>query len=202
MAVTILSTDMIEQESAGGPSASYADRQLRGFEKLALGDSQCIACTSKFQSTEVVCAPCGSTYCKSCLKKVFLNAMKDEELFPPRSLGKAIPLGLAAPFMSSDELVLFKDKEIEYATTNRIYCSNRKCGKFIRPDRIVKGDRANCVHCGSSTCVHCKQEFHTGECPQDEALQATLALAQETKWRRCPNCRSMVELRTGCYHMT
>lgn len=190
------------QESVAGPSMSYADRQLQAFEKLAICDDRCVACDSDLRATEVMRTPCGCVYCRSCLKRVFLNAAKDEELFPPRCCREPIPLEMAAPYMSADDLVFFRKKEIEYTTHNRTYCSNPKCGEFVEPNRVVNGDCAVCFQCGSGTCVHCKQAFHVGDCPEDEAMQTTLALAREMGWQRCFNCKRMVGLYTGCNHIT
>ncbi|KAE9981340.1 hypothetical protein EG327_006245 [Venturia inaequalis] len=119
-----------DEESIAGPSVSYADRQLQAFEKLSLGEIQCAACLDEFGAAEVVRTPCESTYCKGCLKEVFLNAIRDEEYFPPRSLKIPIPIELVAPYMSADELAL-----------------NQQCGRFINPNQVINGDRANCIHC-------------------------------------------------------
>lgn len=191
-----------KKDDDAGPSVSYADRQLQAFERLSLHDTQCIACSNDLRALDTICTPCGHTYCRNCLKKVFLHAARDEDMFPPRCCGEAIPLEIAATVMSIDELGFFKEKAVEYSTQNRMNCSNQDCAKFIHPSQVVDGDRAQCVHCGASTCIHCRQCYHTGECPEDEALQATLALAQEMGWRRCPSCKTMVGLTVGCYHMT
>ncbi|QDS75638.1 hypothetical protein FKW77_006893 [Venturia effusa] len=191
-----------DQKCVAGPSTSYADRQLQAFEKLAMCDAQCIACDDNLRNADVMRAPCGCVYCRSCLKTVFLNAAKDEELFPPRCCREPIPLELVAPYMSREESEHFKKKQIEYSTQNRTYCCNRQCGEFVHPAQVVKGDGANCSQCGTVTCVHCKQAYHYGDCPEDEAMQTTLALARELGWQRCFNCQRMVGLYTGCNHIT
>lgn len=152
-------------------------------------------------SHEAIRVPCGDIYCSNCLKAIFLHATKDQILFPPRCCRQEISLDLAAPTMSSEEVEMFHNAQIEFATTNRTYCSNTNCGKFILP-ALVGHDRATCSHCGTSTCIHCKGTSHFDECPNDDDLQATLALAQEQGWRRCHLCGAIVELAQGCNHIT
>lgn len=48
----------------------------------------------------------------------------------------------------------------------------------------------------------CKGAAHQGDCPEDEASNQLLALAEQEGWKRCPGCHRMVELTHGCYHMS
>ncbi|KAF2812467.1 uncharacterized protein BDZ99DRAFT_439618 [Mytilinidion resinicola] len=193
------------QEDDAGPSMTYAERQRTVLEKLPLRSRdkwlQCIACIDKFPPHEIVHAPCGTIYCTDCMKTLFMKSAKDQSLYPPSCHRQEIPLTLIAWKMSSEELAQFNTAAIEFSTLDRTYCSNLPCGKFISPDHIVAG-RATCEHCGEETCAYCKHGSHTGDCPEDRELQATLELAEGMRWRRCYNCRNMLELRSGCYHMT
>jgi hypothetical protein len=104
--------------------------------------------------------------------------------------------------MTPEELIEFREAQVELTTSNRTYCSNVECAAFIPPSQISEGYRAQCARCGNQTCGHCKGALHDGECEEDSALQATLRLAEEMEWRRCHSCRSLVELNQGCHHMT
>ena len=54
-----------------------------------------------------------------------------------------------------------------------------------------------------TTCSFCKGASHNGlECPKDEATKTVLAVARQAGWTRCYQCRTMIELTHGCYHMT
>ncbi|QSZ35863.1 hypothetical protein DSL72_006985 [Monilinia vaccinii-corymbosi] len=48
----------------------------------------------------------------------------------------------------------------------------------------------------------CKATAHTGDCPNDAALQQVLDIARESGWQRCHSCWSIVELQHGCNHMS
>ncbi|KAL4785252.1 hypothetical protein BJX76DRAFT_325077 [Aspergillus varians] len=103
--------------------------------------------------------------------------------------------------MSQHELDQFKGAEVEFSTTDRTYCSNADCRRFIS-SKDIEGDRALCPYCNSSTCHLCKSTYHDkNDCIADSALQATLALAKRKGWQRCYACRAVVQLEAGCYHM-
>ncbi|RAH80840.1 hypothetical protein BO86DRAFT_419760 [Aspergillus japonicus CBS 114.51] len=96
----------------------------------------------------------------------------------------------------------FCEAEVEFTTTDRIYCSNLDCGRFIPPAQITF-NLAHCLACDKMTCSTCKSVFHQGEdCPEDMALAATLDLARSEGWQRCFSCRAVVQLGVGCHHIT
>jgi len=193
--------DLSDDESEAGPSMTYAQRQAKAFGKLS-EDHQCAVCYGSFKMASTAVVPCGDRYCQECLKGLFLRATKDETLFPPRCCREQIPLKFIMSRLKSEELDAFRDAEMEFSTTNRTYCSNVNCGKFIPAD-YIRADRAECQRCGITTCAQCKNAYHhQSDCPADPDLQATLSLAHEQGWQRCYACRSMVELDLGCNHMT
>jgi hypothetical protein len=188
-------------ESEAGPSMAYAERQSRALDQLA-EEHQCEVCFTNFRAANLVSLPCGMRYCKQDLQGLFVRATTDETLYPPRCCGESIPLQLIQPELSVDELQAFREAEVEFTTTNRTYCSNVRCGKFVPPVDITDG-RAACKSCDMDTCTLCKHEYHLGgDCPDDPSILETLALADEQGWQRCYSCRAMVELEYGCNHMT
>lgn len=188
------------EEDNGGPSKNYIDRQKESLDALTL-EVDCDTCCNKTKRSDMVRLKCNHRYCKACLKQLFMLATKDESRFPPFCCRNPIPLVLVYQDMTAGELDAFKTAEIEFSSTDRLYCSNADCGKFITPDRR-KADQADCKHCNISTCVHCKSKTHGGDCKEDQALEATLALAETEGWRRCHSCRAIIELNYGCYHIT
>lgn len=80
------------------------------------------------------CVRCDSGCCKSCIRKMFLNACKSESDMPPRCC-KPIPLAFARAVLSDVEVCLFKAKYEEWNTPNRIYCPVPTCSAFI-PHRL------------------------------------------------------------------
>jgi len=92
----------------------------------------------------------------------------------------------------------------EFTTKNRIYCPGKKCGEWIKPGNIRKKDGyGKCGRCKLKVCILCCGKWHEGkECPKDEATNNLLEAAKQAGWQRCYNCRTLVELKEGCNHMT
>lgn len=163
---------------------------------------QCVACLEPAHVSQVFESPCGHIYCKECTRQLFLNATKDEDLYPPRCCGNVVPAGIALRLLSYKELKAFSTKGIECTTVNRVYCADTICSAFIPPWQI-DGEAATCPTCGKTTHTICKSLDHPNQdCPSDEPLQQVLNLGESEGWRRCFNCRTMVELGQGCNHMT
>ncbi|RAK97440.1 E3 ubiquitin-protein ligase [Aspergillus ibericus CBS 121593] len=189
-----------EDECIAGPSMTYTQRQEKAIEK-SQSKIQCCVCYDSYHAHKIHRLSCKHTYCSDCLKDLFLRATKDQSLFPPRCCRQPISLDVVQTALSETELDEFKCAELEFSTTDRTYCSNLNCGKFIPPSHI-NGERAQCPYCNTFTCAMCKNAFHYDDCPEDTATQATLALAANEGWQRCFSCRAIVALGIGCYHIT
>ncbi|KAI1769902.1 hypothetical protein F4818DRAFT_456466 [Hypoxylon cercidicola] len=161
----------------------------------------CEACGDMKHFAELARAPCQHEYCRQCLSHLFHGATADESLFPPRCCKLPIGLERSRPFLDAEVVQQFLKKAPEFSSTCRTYCHNRNCAAFIEPKNCVD-DTATCGECGCRTCITCKNAQHIGDCPNDERLQQVIQLAREEGWQRCQNCRRMVELETGCNHMT
>ena len=160
----------------------------------------CTACTDNKTWVEIYTTPCNHEYCGGCLVILFRDSYKDESLFPPRCCQQVIPASdkVLGAFLPKSVLDYYPTRKIEVESTDRTYC--HQCEKFILPTAIV-GSTATCA-CRATTCSRCKRAAHTGACPRDEAEQQVLELAEREGWKRCPGCRTMVELNYGCNHMT
>jgi hypothetical protein len=161
----------------------------------------CLVCTDEKTWVEIYSAPCGHEYCGPCLVALFEHSNIDESLFPPRCCQQLIPITdkVLGAFITKPLLEQYRIRKIEVESTNRTYC--HQCAKFILPTTI-SNQVATCDTCQAATCSRCKRASHTGNCPPDEAEQQVLALAEREGWKRCPGCRTMVELQYGCNHMT
>jgi hypothetical protein len=192
-----------DDETEAGPSMSYTERQADIMKKLSM-EFTCCACTDRFPRASMVSTSCKHRYCVNCIKALFMQSTKDEGLYPPRCCKQVIPPTLVTRHMDPDELAVFELATVEYATREKTYCSNHTCAKFIVPNTIEPGtNRASCPDCGTDTCAICKNEYHHGtDCPDDPSLQQTRELARELGWQTCFACDRVVELRTGCNHMT
>lgn len=161
---------------------------------------KCECCHDSFSPSIMATAPCSHKYCRACLNDLFRSASVDESLFPPRCCKRPIPVD--TNLLSTETVDLFRAKEEEFSTPNRTYCHRPQCSAFL-PAHCIQGNLAACGKCKFKTCVACKGAPHVkGECPKDAATQEVLRMAKEQGWQQCKSCKRIVELNTGCYHMS
>ncbi|POS85312.1 hypothetical protein EPUL_003328 [Erysiphe pulchra] len=192
----------IIDDSSGrtSPEFDFLRRTTRG-KFIEIVSQNCVSCHETFPSQELAQCPCNHTYCSECLSKLIQTSIKDDGLFPPKCCKQPIPLTNINMFLSPELVHRFEVKKIELETQDRTYCSNQTCSAFIRTE-FIKGDLAICPECEAVTCNICKAASHDGDCPADTALQSIIQLAKANGWKRCYNCRCMIELDMGCNHMT
>lgn len=107
-------------------------------------------------------------------------------------------------------------------TSSKFYCPYSNCSVLIDPDECLSTRASsssqtdnNCIECPVCErfiCVDCGVPWHSSmSCEEYQNLpleerdagDITLhRLAQNQRWRRCQQCRRMIELTQGCYHMT
>lgn len=173
-------------------------------DNKAMEQVECAVCNNLYYTHNIIELPCHHLYCRSCLGDLFLRATKDEPLFPPKCCRKDIPFHLVQNLLLTTQTEAFELAAVEFTTQgHRTYCHEPTCGRFIPPDHIdMELSKADCTACGVATCSIGNHAYHTGDCPADAALQATMDLAAGEGWRRCDGCRAMVELTHGCNHIT
>ncbi|KAF4767675.1 hypothetical protein HAV15_009684 [Penicillium sp. str.  len=181
---------MTGTEADHAESSAWAAR--RSHQSL-LRMAQCVACGDNTEFFNMARVPCQHEYCRSCLEALFKASITDESLFPPRCCRQPINLSTARIFLKSDLVQLYEKKRIELETPNRTYCYSTGCSVFIEQSHI-DGEVATCPECQHTTCTNCKGRAHTGDCPNDSAMQQLLLAAQENGWQRCYSCWRLVEL--------
>lgn len=154
-------------------------------------------------------APCKHFYDRECITELYQAATKVESLFPPRCCRVEIPFSSVSPYLSAALASLFEEKSREFSTPKRVYCASPTCSRFLGPQQ--EGGNATTVGCPAAgcvtrTCTGCsaRVESRLGwhACGTDPADEAVLALGRALAWARCPGCGRMVELDTGCFHVT
>lgn len=112
--------------------------------------------------------------------------------------------------------------EANVLNSEKFYCPYPNCSVLLHPQECLSA-RASSSSQSDSSCVECPvcQKFICAECgvpwhssmsceeyqslPMEERDAADITLhrlAQNNRWRRCQQCRRMIELAQGCYHMT
>jgi hypothetical protein len=189
-------------EHVQAESSTWASSRV-GVVRQKLG--HCVACGETKDFFDVARVPCNHEYCRDCLESLFKASIKDESLFPPRCDGKPIQLNQVRFFLSADLATEFEARRIELSSKNRIYCHDPHCSTYIPwPDasECIEEDWLACPQCEKTTRTICKATAHTGDCPNDYALQQLLETAGNEQWQRCFQCHRFVDLEQGCNHMT
>ena len=202
-----------EHDLYGKAGPSKIKAKGKGRAKNSSNDDEhtthilCSACMEqypRFDALELCCKrpteDSTHAYCRTCLSDLVRTSLADTTLFPPRCCGKSLPISRCKQLCSPLLMAQYEDKKMELATPNPLYCSNRHCAEFIKPDDVT-ADTAVCQACQKETCALCQNPRHNGVCPRDPSIQRLIEVANEEAWQRCPNCRTLVELTTGCYHM-
>ena len=183
-------------ETSRQPSSSLDAKKLQPHPEIS---GTCVACYK--DELKVIETPCKHLYCYDCISRLFVDSLKDETLFPARCCKNPIPLDLIRHLLTDDIIRSIEFKVVEHETTNRTYCAERGCAKFIPLKRIVD-TTAFCTTCYHFTCTRCKAPMHAGECKNDGEMARFLRIAENSGWKRCYKCLAMVELGTGCNHIT
>ncbi|OAA70750.1 IBR finger domain protein [Akanthomyces lecanii RCEF 1005] len=162
---------------------------------------RCISCGDEYSNESAAQAPCGHLWCAGCLVRYFGRATVDEGMFPPQCCTQPILLTDVRKWLPAELVTEFEEKQIEFTTPKRLYCANKRCSAFILPDNIAI-DRGSCKVCGRATCTICNAAGHKGICSRDPARRRTMALAKREHWQKCYGCKTVVELDSGCNHIS
>ncbi|KAF7349314.1 RBR-type E3 ubiquitin transferase [Mycena sanguinolenta] len=118
---------------------------------------------------------------------------------------------IAARVLGPEKMVLWDHQKLLNSIPH-LYCPNPKCSAVVQMPEDTNDPQAICPFCHLLLCVPCRVAWHDGiSCEQYQALppderspedRLLHELAKAKHWRRCPNCASLVELVSGCNHMT
>jgi len=168
---------------------------------------ECASCFDDIPFSTGVSLTCQHSYCPECFTHLVTTAIQHENFWPPKCCLQEIPEKTLETKLSALQLANYRLKAKEYATPagERWYCAKPECGKWFNKSKTRPQDAVVvCSHCNFPMCLFCRAASHSaGErCAQDRGLEATLAAAELEGWRQCYSCHTMVELQSGCRHIT
>lgn len=149
---------------AGGHVQSTVDECAHTHDAVMQGEdtatfkskdlTECNACIEVVGLKDTLHLQCKHTYRRACLLNLFISAILETTLFPPRFCKLPIPFDICRIMLLKELIKEFDLKIEELATTNPTYCANADCSKFIYSGNIIN-DIASCVLCETKTCVQC-----------------------------------------------
>ncbi|TVY15626.1 E3 ubiquitin-protein ligase itt1 [Lachnellula arida] len=203
-APSLTTTNTTKRASFLGGFFTPAPQPHREPERLV----ECLTCLSDdIPRSKSAKLKCGHRMCHSCLKRIFKLSVTDPQHMPPKCCtADHIPLKHVEKLFDINFKKTWNHKFQEYSTKNRIYCPARRCGEWIKPGSMHREDGkkfGKCSRCKTKVCCSCNGRWHgSRDCPNDEETNKLLETAKQAGWQRCYNCRTMVELKEGCNHMT
>ncbi|KAL3796863.1 hypothetical protein HJC23_008816 [Cyclotella cryptica] len=203
-------TDISDDE---GDLDGIQNRTFRGETDKSLEDlpeiTQCSACYEEhLLGYEFACS---HSQCTQCARKLFKTALRDTTLLPLRCCDILIDMNIASQLLDPSDARLIVQRTEERAAKNKMYCPT--CSAFLNLDVFALTLDSNEVvcDCGTALCIQCKTTAHPStSCVQnlrsnshsEDSDLVMLALSREQGWKQCPNCSIMIELRSGCNHMS
>lgn len=168
-----------------------ADVKTTRFGQVRYPHGKCTACNEILKTYELLPLECGHEYCRECLQEGHTLSFKAQATFPFKCCSKSTKIEEIRLFLTSDIANQYKEKTVEYGTPNRTYCSKPTCSAFIPQELVIGnsfGKLGHCQKCSTVTCGLCHQQWHSGACTIDPAINKFLKGV-----RRCPNCCRLVE---------
>ncbi|KAH7440617.1 hypothetical protein KP509_03G001900 [Ceratopteris richardii] len=188
----------------------------------------CMEWKKKVEMFEV--SQCHHGFCLSCIiqhVEVKVQAAQVPVQCPQENCSQTLSLSQCQSFLSQKWFDLLKKRIIEASMpeSERVYCPRPKCSALMhRKDLLASREGTSslssftfvapskCVECSGLFCIDCLVPWHAFmSCEQYQRLPMFFRgsedillykLAEKQKWQRCGNCRQMIELKDGCYHIT
>lgn len=148
--------------------------------------------------------PCTHAHCIDCMTRLLRSALNDTSLLPLQCCRLPIDINIARSLLPAELCQTLFSRQEEIEASNKMYCP--QCASFINLDLIDSTESAifSC-NCGVTLCISCRSLQHQGiSCEENRssADNSFLSLAKEKKWQQCPGCSIIVDLISGCNHIT
>lgn len=187
----------------------------------------CSICCEDKPSQMMITMKCSHKFCSHCMK-TYVDGKVQSSQVPIRCPGDRCKYYISPSecesFLSvnSYEYLERALSEAKVPDSERMYCPYPNCSVLLNPRNCLSSRASSssqsdnscfeCPACQRYICVECAVPWHSSmsceeyqNLPLDErdAADVTLhRLALNERWRRCQQCRRMIELAHGCYHMT
>jgi len=156
--------------------------------------------------------PCNHKYCFVCLEKLFRTSLTDRSLLPPKCCRLEIDPYIGKKFFNDKEYEKFTQLILECSAVEKMYCPETTCSSFILLGDFQDLKLFNCPSCKVEICFNCRRQSHPSLTCLEKSEEISLSekeenemiekIKEENKWATCRNCKRIIELKGGCYHIT
>lgn len=187
----------------------------------------CSICCEEKLSSMMLTIKCSHKFCSHCMKTYVEGKVQSTQVpirCPQLRCKYCISASECRSFLTvtSYESLERALAEANVLNSNKIYCPYPSCSVLLDPHKCLSTRASSssqsdnscveCPVCQRFICVDCGVPWHSSmtceeyqNLPLEERDASDLTLhrlAQNKRWRRCQQCRRMIELAHGCYHMT
>lgn len=205
VAIGLITFSVNDEKLLENCSICCDDKPVRFMITLKCSHKFCSHCLRSYADVKVQCCEvpirCPQQGCRYCISATECKSFLPFTSF--ESLEKAL-------------------SEANIVQSDRIRCPFPNCSVLLYPHEClsardssaIQSDNScvECPVCQRFICVDCEVPWHSSmsceeyqNLPEEErdASDFTLhRLARNKRWKRCQQCRGMIELTQGCYHMT
>ncbi|PWA76447.1 ribonuclease H domain-containing protein [Artemisia annua] len=197
------------------------------YEETAFGKTLVEECTICFNEIErdkmVSVSKCLHTYCLRCLREHVKEKLLQGQLpvCPHENCKSQLQIESCKKFLTPKlyNIMSIRVKEAAIPPTEKVYCPLPNCSELMSKTEVLeytyelfidarRTGMRKCIKCHCLFCINCKAPWHKNISCSDYTKknksrnEAKLkSLAARNRWRQCSNCKNMVELAGGCYHI-
>ncbi|KAL6992015.1 hypothetical protein U1Q18_010128 [Sarracenia purpurea var. burkii] len=173
----------------------------------------CSICCEEKPLQMIITMKCSHKFCSHCMKTYVDGKVQSSHVpikCPQLRCKYCISTTECRSFLpvSSYEMLEKALAEANVLNPDKIYCPFLNCSVLLDPYECsaraswsIQSENScvECPVCRRFICVECEVPWHTSmTCEEYQNFQR---LAQNKRWRSCQQCRRMIELTQGCYHM-
>ncbi|EOY27515.1 RING/U-box superfamily protein isoform 3 [Theobroma cacao] len=187
----------------------------------------CSICCEDKLSLMMITMKCSHKFCSHCMRTYVDGKVQSSQVpirCPQLRCKYYISTAECRSFLplASYESLERAQAEANVLHSDGIYCPYPNCSVLLDPRECLSTRASSssqsdnscveCPVCRRFICVECGVPWHLSmsceeyqNLPLEERDAADITLhrlAQNKRWRRCQQCRRMIELTQGCYHMT
>ncbi|CAL5410455.1 unnamed protein product [Camellia sinensis] len=187
----------------------------------------CSICCEEKPLQMTITLKCSHKFCSHCMKTYVDGKVQSSQVpirCPQLQCKYCISIPECRSFLpvASYEMLERALAESNVINSDKIYCPFPNCSVLLDPHECLSTRASSssqsdnscveCPVCHRFICVECGVPWHSSmsceeyqNLPLDERDAADITLhrlAESNRWRRCQQCRRMIELIHGCYHMT
>ncbi|CAN4089192.1 unnamed protein product [Withania somnifera] len=157
----------------------------------------CIGCTNKYVTRKILLENVSIIKCPHIACKAVIKPKLWREIVPKEVLDR----WENAP------------SESQLLGSLKLYCPYKDCSAMLVVDWSDNVIDSECPNCRRLFCAQCNVSWHEGlECKEFQRLgrsndkgkedMVLMRIANNKKWRRCPQCKSFAEKADGCLKLT